>query len=142
MNYHIVKLSNGEDILCTVLDKQETQIKIESPLLMETVSRPTATGVVESLALGRWVQPYSDEEVFVIEKNSIVIMTPASAGLCRYYEHILKNMDNSLKEEKNPSNEDLDQIEMEGRDEHENLVAEEDLEDILENFEVDNKTFH
>jgi len=142
MNYHIVKLSNGEDILCTVLDKQETQIKIGAPLLMETVSRPTATGVVESLALGRWVQPYSDEEVFVIEKNSIVIMTPASAGLCRYYEHILKNMDNSLKEEKNPSNEDLDQIEMEGRDEHENLVAEEDLEDILENFEVDNKTFH
>ena len=109
---------------------------------METVSRPTATGVVESLALGRWVQPYSDEEVFVIEKNSIVIMTPASAGLCRYYEHILKNMNNVLKEEKNPSNEDLDQIEMEGRDEHENLVAEEDLEDILENFEVDNKTFH
>ena len=129
MNYHIVKLSNGEDILCTVLDKQETQIKIESPLLMETVSRPTATGVVESLAL------------FLIEKNSIVIMTPASAGLCRYYEHILKNMDTVLKT-KSPSDEDLDKIEMEGRDEHENLVAEEDLEAILENFEVDDKTFH
>ena len=141
MNYHIVKLSNGEDILCTVLDKQETQIKIESPLLMETVSRPTATGVVESLALGRWVQPYSDEEVFLIEKNSIVIMTPASAGLSRYYEHILKNIDVVLKT-KSPSDEDLDRIEMEDRDEQENLVAEEDLEAILENFEVDDKTFH
>ena len=67
--------------------------------------------------------------MFLIEKNSIVIMTPASAGLCRYYEHILKNMDTVLKT-KSPSDEDLDKIEMEGRDEHENLVAEEDLEDI------------
>ena len=141
MNYHIVKLSNGEDILCTVLDKQETQIKIESPLLMETVSRPTATGVVESLALGRWVQPYSDEEVFVIEKNSIVIMTPASAGLSRYYEHILKNMDTVLKT-KSPSDADLDRIEMEDTNEQENLVGEEDFDDILENFTIDNKTFH
>jgi hypothetical protein len=31
---------------------------------------------------------------------------------------------------------------MEDRDEQENLVAEEDLEAILENFEVDDKTFH
>jgi len=141
MNYHIVKLSNGEDILCTVLDKQETQIKIGAPLLMETVSRPTATGVVESLALGRWVQPYSDEEVFVIEKNSIVIMTPASAGLSRYYEHILKNMDTVLKT-KSPSDADLDRIEMEDTNEQENLIEEEDFDDILENFTIDNKTFH
>jgi len=87
------------------------------------------------------VQPYSDEEVFLIEKNSIVIMTPASAGLARYYEHILKNIDVVLKT-KSPSDEDLDRIETEDRDEHENLVAEEDLEAILENFEVDDKTFH
>ena len=79
--------------------------------------------------------------LFLIEKNSSVIMTPASAGLARYYEHILKNIDVVLKT-KSPSDDDLDQIEIEDRDEHENLVAEEDLEAILENFEVDNKTFH
>ena len=68
-------------------------------------------------------------------------MTPASAGLSRYYEHILKNMDTVLKT-KSPSDADLDRIEMEDTNEQENLVGEEDFDDILENFTIDNKTFH
>ena len=68
-------------------------------------------------------------------------MTPASAGLSRYYEHILKNMDTVLKT-KSPSDTDLDRIEMEDTNEQENLVGEEDFDDILENFTIDNKTFH
>ena len=59
---------------------------------METVTRETKKGTVESLALSRWVQPYSDEATFNVERNSIVIMTPASAGLSRYYEYVLDGM--------------------------------------------------
>ena len=141
MNYNVLKLSNGEDILCNVVETQQGQLKIEAPLLMETISKVTQKGVVESLALGRWIQPYSDEDFFYIEKNSVVIMTPASAGLSRYYEHIIKNTAKLGLKENGPSEEELQTIEDE-MDEQEALVDKEDLTDILENFEVDNKTFH
>lgn len=141
MNYNVLKLANGEDILCNVVETQQGQLKIEAPLLMETISKVTQKGVVESLALGRWIQPYSDEDFFYIEKNSVVIMTPASAGLSRYYEHIIKNTAKLGLKENGPSEEELQTIEDE-MDEQEALVDKEDLTDILENFEVDNKTFH
>ena len=141
MNYNVLKLANGEDILCNVVETQQGQLKIEAPLLMETISKVTQKGVVESLALGRWIQPYSDEDFFYIEKNSVVIMTPASAGLSRYYEHIIKNTAKLGLKENGPSEEELQSIEDE-MDEQEALVDKEDLTDILENFEVDNKTFH
>ena len=141
MNYNVLKLANGEDILCNVVETQQGQLKIEAPLLMETISKVTQKGVVESLALGRWIQPYSDEDFFYIEKNSVVIMTPASAGLSRYYEHIIKNTTKLGLKENGPSEEELQAIEDE-MDEQEALVDKEDLTDILENFEVDNKTFH
>jgi hypothetical protein len=141
LNYNVLKLANGEDILCNVVETQQGQLKIEAPLLMETISKVTQKGVVESLALGRWIQPYSDEDFFYIEKNSVVIMTPASAGLSRYYEHIIKNTAKLGLKENGPSEEELQSIEDE-MDEQEALVDKEDLTDILENFEVDNKTFH
>ena len=45
------------------------RLKISSPLKMETYNRSTEKGVVESLGLSRWVQPYSDEQKFTIQKN-------------------------------------------------------------------------
>ena len=87
MSYQVIKLSNGEDIVCRVhkntSSSDTSKLKVSSPLKMETITRDTSKGTVESLALSRWVQPYSDEQTFNVEKNSIVIMTPASAGLSR-----------------------------------------------------------
>ena len=45
---------------------------------METYNRSTEKGVVESLGLSRWVQPYSDEQEFTIQRTTIVMMTPVS----------------------------------------------------------------
>ena len=93
MSYQMVKLSNGEDIICNVEDENGHILIISSPLKMETYNRTTAKGVVESLGLSRWIQPYSDEEDFTIQKNTVVLMTPVSAGLQKYYEYVLKNME-------------------------------------------------
>jgi hypothetical protein len=60
---------------------------------METINKVTDNGASESLALGRWLQPYSDENVFQIERNSIVIMTPASIGLIKYYEYVMTTIE-------------------------------------------------
>ena len=102
-SYQIIKLKNGEDLICNVLDNENGRLKVESPLKMETVNRISKKGLTESLALTRWIQPYSDEDHFFIESNSIIIMTPASVGMTRYYEYVLKSYDGlvlkSAKEE-------------------------------------------
>ena len=92
-SYQIIKLKNGEDLICNVLDNENGRLKVSSPLKMETVIRISTKGLTESLALTRWIQPYSDEEHFFIEANSIVIMAPASVGMTKYYEYVLKSYD-------------------------------------------------
>ena len=92
-SYQIIKLKNGEDLICNVLDNENGRLKVSCPLKMETVNRISTKGLTESLALTRWIQPYSDEEHFFIEANSIVIMAPASVGMTKYYEYVLKSYD-------------------------------------------------
>ena len=64
-----VKLSNGENIICNVVSDTDRHIEIESPLKMETISRVTKTGIVESLSLGKWMQPFSDQKTISLNKN-------------------------------------------------------------------------
>jgi hypothetical protein len=141
MNQYVVKLTNGEDIVCEVNEDTGSQLKISSPLKMDTIVRTTTKGVVESLSLARWVQPYSDEKYFNIEKISIVVMTPASVGLSRYYEYVLQNI-NEVVQRNRPTVKQLKKIEEEEQmDLEEDLVSSEDLEAILDNFNT-KKTYH
>ena len=141
MNQYVVKLSNGEDIVCEVNEDTGSQLKISSPLKMDTIVRTTTKGVVESLSLARWVQPYSDEKYFNIEKISIVVMTPASVGLSRYYEYVLQNI-NEVVQRNRPTVKQLKKIEEEEQmDLEEDLVSDEDLTAILDNFNT-KKTIH
>ena len=129
MNYQVVKLSNGEDIICNVIRTIDGSITISSPLKMETYNRSTEKGVVESLGLSRWVQPYSDEQEFTIQRTTIVMMTPVSAGLQKYYEYVVDNMKTMRKDLSSPTEKELRVIEKEEK----NI---EDLEDELEEMEV------
>jgi len=134
MNYQVIKLSNGEDIICNVEELESGKFKITSPLKMCTQSKITERGVIESLGLSRWVQVYSDQPYYNIEKNSVVIMTPASEGLGRYYEHVLKSMEQA--EVNGPTDEELNSIE-----EEEYLDEMDDVE-FLAQWEVKNKAYH
>ena len=140
-SYQIIKLKNGEDLICNVLDNENGRLKVSSPLKMETVNRISKKGLTESLALTRWIQPYSDEDHFFIESNSIIIMTPASIGMTRYYEYVLKSYDGLvLKEAKE---ETVTKIRSEKQKssklEIDDDMLESDLKDYLFN---DKKTIH
>ena len=136
MNYQVIKLSNGEDIICTVESLESDKFKVTSPLKMCTQSKITERGVIESLGLSRWVQVYSDQPFYNIEKNSVVIMTPASEGLGRYYEHVLKHMHQAELETPNDAtDEELDRIE------EEEYLDDMD-EDFLTHWGVNNKVYH
>tara|TARA_B100001094_G_scaffold159063_1_gene153969 strand:+ start:615 stop:1034 length:420 start_codon:yes stop_codon:yes gene_type:complete len=139
MSYQVIKLANGEDIVCNLVKRFGSKIEVTSPLRMDTISKETDKGVMESLALSRWVQPYSDEKVFNIESNSVVIMTPASVGLSRYYEYVLKNIKKDIVETP-PTKKELKVIEEEELDLHEEIFSSEDLQKILNKFSK--KTIH
>ena len=140
MNYQVVKLSNGEDIICNVEEdaRIDGTLRISSPLKMETFSRTTEKGVVESLGLSRWIQPYSDEDVFTIQKNTVVVMTPVSAGLQRYYEYVLKNMEEIKDDDYGPTEKEIRVIEKEEKIED----LEEELDEMEAILDKQNSTIH
>ena len=140
-SYQIIKLKNGEDLICNVLDNENGRLKVSSPLKMETVNRLSKKGLTESLALTRWIQPYSDEEHYFIESNSIIIMTPASVGMTRYYEYVLKSYDGLvLKSAKEETVEKIrSQKQKSSKLEIDDDMVETDLKDYLFS---DKKTIH
>ena len=140
-SYQIIKLKNGEDLICNVLDNENGRLKVTTPLKMETVNRISKKGLTESLALTRWRQPYSDEDHFFIESNSIIIMTPASVGMTRYYEYVLKSYDGLvLKSAKEETVEKIkDDKQKNSKLELDDDLTESDLKDYLFN---EKKTIH
>ena len=91
--YQVIKLSNGENRISDVISDSDTTLNVKSPLKMETLSKFTKSGVVESLSLVRWMQPYCDDKEFALSKNNVILNSPVSIGLGKYYEFILKKMD-------------------------------------------------
>ena len=43
-SYQIIKLKNGEDLICNVLDNENGRLKVTTPLKMETVNRISKKG--------------------------------------------------------------------------------------------------
>ena len=114
-DYQVIKLSNGENLICDVISDSDTTLNVKSPLKMETLSKFTKSGVVESLSLVRWMQPYCDDEQFALSKNNIILNSPVSIGLGKYYEFILKKMDGL--EIPQPTEDELKSIEEEEKQE-------------------------
>ena len=92
-NYQVIKLANGENLICDVISDSDTTMLVRSPLKMETLSKITKSGIIESLSLVRWMQPFCDEEKFTLSKSTVILNSPVSIGLGKYYEFILKKMD-------------------------------------------------
>ena len=133
--YSVIKLSNGEDLICRIISNTDSDLVIQSPLKMETINKLTTTGMSESLSLTRWLQPFSDVTDYTIQKNSVVISVPASIGLSKYYEFVLKKIDDI--ELTNPTNSDIEKIE-----ESEVRKKLEKLKKDLAEIEVDGETIH
>ena len=133
--YSVLKLSNGENLVCRVVNKTDSDIIIQSPLKMETINQITDSGISESLSLTRWLQPFCDVTDYTIQKHSIVISVPASVGLSRYYEYVLKKIDSI--EIKKPTKSDIRKIEKsEVKDKLDKLKKD------LAELEIDGETIH
>ena len=91
--YKIVKLTNGEEIVCQLGDDIDNgEYKVNFPLKMEVHSVQTKEGPVDSLNLSRWIGPYTEQSLFSIKSDHVLLVANASPGLSRYYEHVIKEI--------------------------------------------------
>ena len=127
-DYQVIKLSNGENLICDVISDSDTTLNVKSPLKVETLSKFTKSGVVESLSLVRWMQPYCDNEQFALSKNNVILNSPVSIGLGKYYEFILKKMDGL--EIPQPTEDELKAIEEEEKQELKDQMLEYIKDDV------------
>ena len=52
----------------------------------------SSEGMREGLSLSRWFQPFTEQKFFSIPAMSVITSAIASPGLARYYEYVLKRI--------------------------------------------------
>jgi hypothetical protein len=106
ISYTVLKLTNGEEIICEVdfeqydveVDLPKRVYEIKDPLLMTHTREISSEGMREGLSLSRWFQPFTEQKYFSIPATSVVTSAEASPGLAKYYEYILKRISSDISE--------------------------------------------
>ena len=84
----IIKLINGDDIVCSFPKKQLEQksplIRIVKPLLIKYVPQLTPMGFKDYIALIKWAA-YTNDSVITIPKDKILTITNASSEMGKSY---------------------------------------------------------
>ena len=95
--YKFIKLSNGEDIVCTIEanDSSENQVKVLHPLKMQVLLRALTGAEGDSIGLSHWIQPMTEAVSFQLSLEHVLLISDASPGLIKYYEYVLRQMRNN-----------------------------------------------
>ena len=126
--YKVIKLLNGEEIICQLgAGIVNDSYEITHPLKMQIQSQNTKQGVVESLNLSRWIGPYTEQSFFNIKTSHVLTIADATEGLCRYYDHVMREIGKA----DHPQNKKF----------LDNIDEDEVFDDLLEEIETD-KTIH
>ena len=132
--YKIIKLVNGEDIICTIAEEKSnisneklasllsSSIEVDHPLKMQIVPKMTDKGIAESLSLSHWVHPYTESRSFSIPSSSVILVADVSPGLSRYYEFVLGKIEKEL--------------------EIDTITDEDVYDELLEEMDVDSDSIH
>ena len=126
--YKVIKLLNGEEIICQLgAGIVNDSYEVTHPLKMQIQSQITKQGVVESLNLSRWIGPYTEQSFFNIKTSHVLTIADATEGLCRYYDHVMREIGKADSPKKRKYLDDIDDDEV--------------YDDLLEEIKTD-KTIH
>jgi len=96
----IIKLVNGDDIVCSLpkeqLGEKSPILRLSKPLQVKYVPQLTPQGIKDYVALIKW-SPYTKDAIISIPKDKIMTITNASLPMTNSYFHLIKDYD---KEEK------------------------------------------
>ena len=132
-DYRIVRLTDGSTLVGSIsIDKDF--LRIQNPLQLITTPRMTAQGLKDDNTLAPWV-PFTNDKMFVIPKDKVMVVSRAAKELANYYDVILTKLQQSkVKAAYSPQEinkimeiaEQLDE-EMRQREEEESLLYDETI---------------
>ena len=125
--YKVLKLLNGEELICELGDSVvDDSYEITHPLKMQVESKLTRQGPVDSLSLSRWIGPYTEQSLFSIKTAHVLIVADASEGLSRYYERVRREITRLDSPNYRKSLDDINNEEV-----YEDLLANLEIEDTI-----------
>ena len=130
----IIKLINGDDIVCTLAKEQLPDktplLRIDKPLQIKYVSQLTAKGLKDYIALIKWAA-YTNDKIITIPKDKIVTITNATDEMTKSYIEVSKKYEKILIPKRAEHN--LEQL-----SDNEN----DDFNDLWDDFRDTKKTHH
>jgi hypothetical protein len=137
-NIKIVKLENGDDIVCSFpkeqLPESHALLRITKPLQIKYIPQLTPGGFRDYVAMVKWAA-YTSDKVITIPKQKIMTITNATGEMAKSYNNVIKNYD------------DVDRVPEKRKDiefKRERLSDEqnEKINEIFDEFEDEDPTIH
>lgn len=92
--YKLIKLIDGTELVGQIsVSDNDKFLRIEEPLQLKTVPRPTPVGMRDDSSLTPWL-PFSTDKVFSIPKERVITIASINKDLSHYYEAISKRLQN------------------------------------------------
>jgi molecular chaperone DnaK (HSP70) len=139
-DYRIVRLTDGSTLVGSIsIDKDF--LRIQNPLQLITTPRMTAQGLKDDNTLAPWV-PFTNDKMFVVPKDKVMVISRAAKELANYYEVILSKLQHTkIKAAYTPQ--EIEKMLEVAEDLDTELREQEEQEEAqLEYEELDNKTIH
>jgi len=137
-NIKIVKLENGDDIVCSFpsdqLPEEHALLRITKPLQIKYIPQLTPGGFRDYVALVKWTA-YTSDQVITIPKQKIMTITNATNEMQKSYVNIIKDYNVLDKVPERVQNMKYEQQRL--SDEQNKEVNE-----IFKEFEDEDPTFH
>ena len=86
-DYRMVRLTDGTTIMGSITVDKDF-LRITNALELNTVKRETEFGVKDDSTLAPWL-PFTDDKMFVIPRDKVLVITQADKHISHYYEVIL-----------------------------------------------------
>ena len=101
-HYKLLKLSNGENIVCTTDDncenlKSKVSVYICDPVLVTPVRIPKGINIVETYIMTPWIS-ISEEKIFEIPTDQIIVAANVKKYFIENYKSFIDSKDDLEKE--------------------------------------------
>ena len=100
--FKIMKMINGEDIICKIMEEYSDALVVEYPMsIVKNQVVESEDQIVEHTGLQRWIN-YTHDTTFVIPKERIITLANMAPDVTMYYKHVCKRLE--FETNKEPSN--------------------------------------
>ena len=102
--FKVIKMVNGEDVLCKVLEEYKDALVVEYPMsVVKNQIVEQENHIVEHTGLQRWMN-FTHDKSFLILKEKILSLGDLAPEVTLYYKHICKKI--SVEESRVPTDEE------------------------------------